>query len=192
MCCWIKDSWPVSAQGHGGRQVRTEPDQLFDEYAVEYTFADGTRLFAQGRHMQNTWGFFGDIVHGATGSAILGEGQSQPRLYKGHLQTPDNLLWDYKGPGCNHYQVEHDLLFDAIRRDKPYNETARCAAAAMTGILGRMASESGKLITWEQALASNLELAPGLDQYTMDSPAPVMPNAQGRYPIAMPGITKVL
>ncbi|MGA2620241.1 MAG: gfo/Idh/MocA family oxidoreductase [Thermoguttaceae bacterium] len=192
VCCWIKDSWPVSAQGHGGRQVRTEPDQLFDQYAVEYTFADGTRLFAQGRHMQNTWGFFGSIVHGATGSAILGEGQSQPRLYKGHLQTPDNLLWDYKGPGCNHYQVEHDLLFDAIRHDKPYNEAARSAAAAMTGILGRMASESGQCITWDQALASNLELAPGLDQYTLDSPAPVMPNAQGRYPVAMPGISKVL
>ena len=51
VCCWCKDAWPVSAQGQGGRQVRTEPDQLFDHYAVEYTFADGTRLFAQGRHM---------------------------------------------------------------------------------------------------------------------------------------------
>ena len=50
VCCWVKDAWPVSAQGQGGRQVRTEPDQLFDHYAVEYTFPDGTRLFAQGRH----------------------------------------------------------------------------------------------------------------------------------------------
>ena len=57
VCCWVKKAWPVSAQGQGGRQVRNEPDQLFDHYAVEYTFADGTRLFAQGRHMAGCWGF---------------------------------------------------------------------------------------------------------------------------------------
>ena len=192
VCCWCKDAWPVSAQGQGGRQVRTQPDQLFDHYAVEYTFADGTRLFAQGRHVAGCWGFFGDVIHGAKGSAVLGEGIRDPRIYKGHQQTSANLVWQYDGPRCNAYQVEHDLLFDAIREDKPYNETERSAYAAMVGILGRMAAESGKMITWEQALASNLELAPGLEQYTMDSEPPVKPDAQDRYPIAMPGLTKVL
>ncbi|MGD0094025.1 MAG: twin-arginine translocation signal domain-containing protein, partial [Planctomycetota bacterium] len=190
VCCWVKDAWPVSAQGHGGRQVRTAPDQLFDHYAVEYSFADGTRLFAQGRHMDNTWGFFGDVIHGAIGSAVLGEGQPSPRIYKTHNQTVNNLLWEYKGPGCDHYQREHDLLFEAIRQDKPYNETERCAYAALTGILGRMAAESGQLVTWEKALNSNLELAPGLDQLTMDSKPPVLPDKDGRYPVAMPGQTK--
>ena len=192
VCCWVKDAWPVSAQGHGGRQVRTAADQLFDHYGVEYTFGDGTRLFAQGRHMANCWGFFGDVIHGAKGSAVLGEGISQPRIFKGHNQTPENVIWRYNGQPCNHYQVEHDLLFQAIREDKPYNETERCAYGAMVGILGRMASESGQLITWEQAMASNLELAPGLDKLTMDSDPPVMPDAQGKYPVAMPGVTKVL
>jgi predicted dehydrogenase len=196
VCCWCKDAWPVSAQGHGGRQVRTEPDQLFDHYAVEYTFPDGTRLFAQGRHQADTWGFFGDVIHGAKGSAVLGEGISDPKIYKDYQQTPANVLWQYKGnfksPECNHYQVEHDLLFAAIREDKPYNETERSAKAAMTGILGRMAAECGQKVTWEEAMKSNLELAPGLDKLTMDSPAPIMPDAQGRYPIAMPGLTKVL
>ncbi len=192
VCCWVKDAWPVSAQGQGGRQVRTVPDQLFDHYSVEYTFPDGTRLLAQGRHIADCWGFFGDVIHGSKGSAILGEGQLQPRIYKDYRQTSDNLLWQYKGPPCAPYQREHDLLFAAIRQDKPYNETPRCAKAAMTGILGRMAAESGKLITWDDAFASNLELAPGLDQLTMDSPAPVTPDAQGRYPVAVPGTTKVL
>jgi myo-inositol 2-dehydrogenase / D-chiro-inositol 1-dehydrogenase len=193
VCCWCKDAWPVSAQGQGGRQVRTAPDQLFDHYAVEYTFPDGTRLFAQGRHMDGTWGFFGDVIHGAKGSAVLGEGIGQPRIYKGHQPTAANVIWEYKGPTCNHYQREHDLLFDAIRQDKPLNETDRCAKAAMTGILGRMAAESGKLVTWDEALASNIELAPGLEKYTMDSAtAPVMPDAQGKYPVAVPGMTKVV
>ena len=142
--------------------------------------------------MNDCWGFFGDVIHGTKGSATLGEGQLQPRLYKGYNPTPKNVAWRYKGPSCNPYQVEHDQLFEAIRQDKPYNETERCAKAAMTGILGRMAAESGKKITWDEAMASKLELAPGLDQYTMDSPPPVVPDAQGHYPIAMPGETKVL
>ncbi|MBN1845066.1 MAG: Gfo/Idh/MocA family oxidoreductase [Sedimentisphaerales bacterium] len=192
VCCWCKDAWPVSAQGQGGRQVRTQPDQLFDHYAVEYTFPDGTRLFAQGRHMDNCWGFFGDVIHGATGSAVLGEGITVPQIYKGHRQTPESLIWKYDGPRHNAYEQEHKLLFEAIRQDKPYNEAERCAYAALAGILGRMAAESGKQITWAEALASNLELAPGLDGFTMDSTPPVVPDDQGRYPVAMPGKTQVL
>ncbi|MCX5645533.1 MAG: gfo/Idh/MocA family oxidoreductase, partial [Phycisphaerae bacterium] len=192
VCCWVKNAWPVSAQGHGGRQTRTEPDQLFDHYAVEYHFPDGTRLFAQGRHIAKCWGFFGDIIHGAKGSAVLGEGVTNPRIFKGYAQTPADVIWQYKGPPCNQYQVEHDLLFEAIRQDKPYNEAERSAYAAMTGILGRMAAESGQLITWKEAMASNLELAPGLDNYTMNSNPPVIPDSKGNYPVAMPGATKVL
>jgi len=192
VCCWCKDAWPVSAQGQGGRQVRTRPDQLFDHVAVEYTFADGTRLFAQGRHMHNCWGFFGDVIHGTKGSAVLGEGISNPRIYKSHQQTSANVIWQFKGARGSGYQVEHDLLFDAIRENKTHNETERCAYAAMVGILGRMAAESGRMIKWDEALASNLELAPGLDQYTMDSEPPVKPDANGDYPVAKPGVTKVL
>ena len=187
VCCWCKDAWPVSAQGQGGRQTRTNPDQLFDHYAVEYHFPDGTRLFAQGRHIDNCWGFFGDVIHGAKGSAVLGEGVTNPRIFKGYAQTPDDVIWQYKGPPCNQYQVEHDLLFDAIRQDKPYNEAERSAYAAMTGILGRMAAESGQLVTWNEAMTSNLELAPGLDNFTMNSNPPVMPDEQRQLPVAMPG-----
>lgn len=192
VCCWSKNAWPTSAQGQGGRQVRTDPDQLFDHYAVEYTFPDGTRMFAQGRHMNNCWNFFGDVIHGSKGSAVIGEGIANPKIYKGYSQKSGNLAWQYKGPKCNPYQFEHDLLFEAIRQDKPYNETERSAMAAMTGILGRMAAESGKLITWDEAFASNRQLAPNLEQMTVESTPPVVPDTQGRYPVAMPGITEVL
>ncbi len=189
VCCWAKQAWPVSVQGMGGRQVRQDPDQLFDHYAAEYTFADGTRMVAQGRHMNKCWDFFGDVLQGTKGCAILGENQPQPRLFKGHNRTSENLIWSYKGAPCNHYQREHDLLFDAIRNDKPYNETQRCAKSCLTAIMGRMACESGQLITWDDALASNLQLAPGLDNYTWESNPPAMPDASGKYPIAMPGQT---
>lgn len=192
VCCWVKDAWPVSAQGQGGRQVRDRPDQLFDHFAVEYRFGDGTRLFAQGRHMANCWGFFGDVIHGSKGSAVLGEGVTEPRAFKGHLQNPEQLIWEYGGVPNNGYQVEHDRLFEAIRQDKPYNEAKRSAYAAMVGILGRMAAESGREVTWDQAMASQVVLAPGLEDFTLDSEPPVMPDATGKYPIAMPGITQAV
>jgi len=189
ICCWVKGAWPVACQGQGGRQVRTLPDQLFDHYLVEYSFPDGTRLMAEGRHMDQCWGFFGDVIHGTKGCAVLGEGITDPRLYRGHQPTTKNVIWKYQGAPCHHYQVEHDLLFEAIRQDKPYNEAERCAHAALVGIMGRMAAESGKMITWDEALHSNIELAPGLDKLTMQSPPPVQPDAAGHYPIAMPGFT---
>ena len=192
VCCWLKDAWPVSAQGQGGRQVRTEPDQLFDHYAVEYTFADGTRLFAQGRHQGNTWGFFGDVIHGAKGSRGPRRGLRPAPHLPGPPADDQEAALAIQGPGQQSYQNEHDLLFEAIREDTPYNETERCAYAATVGILGRMAAESGRTITWEEALASKLELAPGLDRYTMASDPPVKPDAQGHYPVAMPGISVVL
>lgn len=192
VCCWVKDDWPVSVQGMGGRQVRREADQLFDHYMAEYTFADGTRLIAQGRHMTKCYDFFGNTVHGTTGCGVLGEGIPDPRLFKGHKTAGDQLLWRFRGDKGDQYQREHDLLFAAIRQDRPYNETERCAKSCLTAIMGRMACESGALITWDAALNSSLSLAPNLETLTMDGPAPVMPDAQGRYPIAMPGQTIVL
>jgi hypothetical protein len=137
--------------------------------------------------MAGCWGFFGDVIHGTTGCAQLGEGQPKPRIYDGHQRVKEKQIWEFTESSASPYQVEHDLLFDAIRQDKPYNETERCAYAALTGILGRMAAESGKEVTWEQALNSNLKQAPGLDEITMESEAPVQPDEDGNYPVAMPG-----
>jgi len=192
VCCWAKNAWPVSVQGMGGRQVRKDADQLFDHYAAEYSFPDGTRLVAQGRHMTGCWDFFGDVIHGTKGCGVLGEGQPAPKLFRGYQPASANLLWRYKGDPCDAYQREHDLFFDAIRNDKPYNETERSAKSCFTAIMGRMACESGQHITWDDALKSELELAPGLENYTMTSSPPVMPEASGRYPIAMPGQAKVI
>jgi predicted dehydrogenase len=195
VCCWAKNAWPVSVQGQGARVTRTDPDQMLDQYSVEYTFSDGTKLFAQGRHVAGCWDVFSDFAQGAKGSAVLMEnlGAAKSRIYKSHSQTAENLVWRYQGPAVDPYQREHDLLFDAIRNDTPYNETERAAKACLVSIMGRMAAESGLVINYDEALASNLELAPGLDQITsIDAPSPVAPDSTGKYPVPVPGRTKVL
>lgn len=193
VCCWAKNALPTSAQGMGGRIARTEPDQLYDHYMVEYFFADGARLIAQGRHMNKCWDIFSDFAHGTRGSAVIMESlaAARPRLYKNQVQTRGNEIWRFSGESPDPYQVEHDLLFEAIRNDKPYNEAERGAKACMVAIMGRMACESGQMINWEDALNSNLELAPGLENLTWDSKPPVE-MVNGRYPLAIPGVTKVM
>jgi hypothetical protein len=195
VCCWAKNAWPVSVQGQGARVARTDPDQMLDQYSVEYTFPDGAKLLAQGRHVTGCWDIFSDFAQGAKGSALLMENlaAAKPRVYKGQAQTSENLVWRYQGPAVDPYQREHDLLFAAIRDDKPYNETDRAAKACLVSIMGRMAAESGLVVNYDEALASNLELAPGLDKVTsLDAPAPVRPDATGNYPVPVPGRTKVL
>jgi predicted dehydrogenase len=195
VCCWAKNAWPVSAQGQGARVARTHPDEMLDQYSVEYTFADGAMLLAQGRHVSGCWDIFSDFAHGTKGSAVLMENlaAAKSRIYKGQSPTSETLLWRYQGPAENPYQREHDLFFDAIRNDKPYNETKRAAETCLVSIMGRMAAESGQVINYDQAMASNLELAPGLEQITsLDAPAPIVPDASGKYPIPVPGQTKVL
>ncbi len=192
VCCWAKQAWPKSAQGMGGRQVRTEPDQLFDHVACEFTFPDGTKMFAQGRHQSGCHDFFGDVLHGAKGCAVLGEGQTKPRLFQGHEPVSDRVLWNYRGEPCDHYQREHDLLFDAIRQDRAWNEVDRSVRSCMTAIMGRMAVESGRMLTWDEALNSTAQLAPHLDEIrSLDDAAPVQPDSHGRYPVAMPGQSKL-
>ena len=100
VACWVKNDWPVSVPGHGRTPgPPASPTNSSTTTRAEYTFADGTRLFAQGRHMDQCWGFWGDIIQGAKGSGIMGEGQPKPRLFKGHKQTSENVDLEVQRPG---------------------------------------------------------------------------------------------
>ena len=77
------------------------------------------------------------------------------------------------------HQNEHDEFFASLRAGKPINDGQRMARTTLMAIMGRMACESGGVITWDEAFNSNIELAPGLDNLTMASDAPVQPDASG-------------
>jgi hypothetical protein len=51
-----------------------------------------------------------------------------------------------------------------------------------------MAAHTGQTIAWEQLLNHEHEYAPGVDKLTYDSPAPLQPGPDGKYPIPRPGI----
>ena len=102
----------------------------------------------------------------------------------------DEIVWQWGKPEPSPYQLEWDHLLDAIRNDKPYNEVKRGVEASITTAMGRMACHTGQIVTFEEMLNHEHEFAANADQLTMDSPAPVLADASGKYPVPMPGITK--
>jgi len=91
----------------------------------------------------------------------------------------------------NPYQVEHDELFAAIvKGEYKFADAENGAKSTMTAILGRNATYSGKVITWDEALNSDINLMP--NTLAWDAMPKVLPNADGYYPFAIPGKTKVI
>jgi predicted dehydrogenase len=193
-CCWIKDAWPVKAQACGGRHYRGNAiDQNFDSYSVEYTFADGTKLFLEGRNMSGCQQEFASYAHGTKGCAVISANSHHPadcRTY--HSQDfQKNLLWQFPTKDTpNPYQREWDHLMTAIREGKPYNEVKRGTEASLVTSMGRMAAHTGLVVTREDILNCGHEFAPDVDKLTMESPAPIQAGADGKYPIPQPGDPK--
>lgn len=191
VACWAKNAWPVMAQGFGGR-CYPESGNLFDHYTVEYTFEDGAKLFAFSRHMNGCWQEYSDYAHGSKGSAILMTNLSvaNTRLYKNQKMTQENLVWRYGQNEPNPYQVEWQVLLDAIRGNKPHNEARRAAESNLVGLMGRMAAHTGAYVSREEAMNSNFQWVKDIDHLTFDSPAPIKAGADRLYAAPQPGITK--
>ncbi|MGD2094567.1 MAG: Gfo/Idh/MocA family oxidoreductase [Phycisphaerales bacterium] len=193
-CSWMKGAWPVEAQATGGRHYRgSSLDQNFDNYSVEYTYPDGTKLFYYGRAMEGCKGGFSSYALGVKGTAVISTSGHYPgkvRTYKGHNMNRENLIWRFPQPEPNPYQLEWDDLIDAIRRDVPYNEAKRGAESSLVSSMGRMAAHTGQVITYDQILNCKHEFAPDVDKLTNDGPAPLQLGSDGKYPVPQPGILK--
>lgn len=186
---WVKGSYPVSFQGTGSRAWRTGKDhgEIYDNHAVELTYADGSVIYSQCRHFEGTSNRVDETFQGTKGRVYLSAGN-------------DGILWDHKGNelyrhpkrgNANPYQHEHVELFDAITKGEYKFEDAEYGAySTLTGIIGRLATYSGQVIKWEDALKSDIDLMP--ERFAWDALPKVLPQADGFYPYAIPGQTTVL
>lgn len=191
-CFWIKDAWPVSAHGVGGRFAgSTDCSQNLDSYSVEYTFADGTKAMVTGRYIPNCQDDFATFVHGTKCAGKFSGNIHAPTcfIYKDQRTEPSNVAWRPARETVNPWQAEWDVLLDAIRNNRPHNEARRAGLANLGAIMGRAAVHTGKIVTWEEAMASDFQFCSNVDALTADSPAPVQADAEGRYPAPVPGKT---
>jgi hypothetical protein len=99
------------------------------------------------------------------------------------------VLWRYEGKGENPYQVEHDELHDAIRNDKPLNNSYYGTTSSFSAVLGRLATYSGKQWNYKDAIDLDYRLFP--ESVAWDSTPPVVADKDGDYPPPMPATFKV-
>ncbi|WP_046370487.1 Gfo/Idh/MocA family protein [Flavihumibacter petaseus] len=181
---WFKGGYPVKAQGQGGRQVRKGKDngEIFDHHFVEFTYADGSILNSQCRHIPGTMSRVDELLVGTKGKIHCGAGSISDAKGKSLYQFDSKLE-------NNPYQTEHDELFAAIAKGEyKFADAENGARSTMTSILGRMATYSGQIVEWDKAINSGIDIHPKV--YAWDAPPPILPNADGFYPVAVPGVTK--
>ncbi len=187
---WFIGEYPASAQGMGGREVRNGKDhgQIFDHHFVEFVYPSGAVISSQCRHIRGCMSRVSESFQGTSGTTYSdGGGEAWIKDYKGNTQYKHDPSDD-----LTPYQVEHNELFASIRSGGVINNTEYGAKSTMTAILGRMATYSGKVISWDEALNSNQQLVPVEVGLTFDSAPPVVPDGDGNYPVPVPGITEVL
>lgn len=181
---WLKQAYPIRANGQGGRQVRKAKRhcQIYDHHYVEYEYADGSRMISECRQIRGCFPHVAEYAHGTKGNAAMPPGGrlyeiSGPKAWSQRLQKREDG-----------HQLEHYPFFNAIQENKPYAEAEYGAKSTMVAIMGRMATYSGKMVTWDQAFNSELtEMPDELGYHVMPK---VLPDENGLYPIAQPGTTK--
>jgi predicted dehydrogenase len=176
---WVmKNVYPVRAVGLGGRQVRTgaEYGHIFDHHAVVYEYENGTRLFSFCRQQKGCAPDVSDHFWGNQGTCDV-IASFPPRVKIGGSKA-----WasDRKDDG-DMYQIEHNELFASIRDGKPINDGEWMAPSTLMGIMGRMATYTGQVITWDMALNSKENLSPR--EYDMKA-------SLAEPKVALPGVTK--
>ena len=183
---WFIGSTPVSAQGMGGREVRKGKDhgQIFDHHFVEFTYKNGQVVASQCRHQKGCMNRVEEVFQGTRGNVTTNS--SHFGLIK---NKREKVVYNHEGEDdINPYQQEHNELFSAIKAgDYRMDDTNRGAEATMSAILGRMATYSGKKITWDEAMAFDHKLVPEL--HSFNDNAPVQPDKKGNYPIPVPGVS---
>jgi predicted dehydrogenase len=181
---WAMEAYPEQAQGMGGREVRKGKDygEIFDHHYVEFHYGNGAILNSQCRHQKGTMSKVDELLIGTKGKVFCDEARITDNKGKTIYQfdkTKDNQP----------YQAEHDELFAAVAKGQfKFWDAERAAKSTMTSLLGRMATYSGQVINWDQAINSGINIMP--EKFAFDATPPILPDENGLYPVAVPGVTK--
>ena len=184
---WFIGDYPVSAQGMGGRQVRKGKDhgEIFDHHFVEFTYANGSVIASQCRHIPGALSRVDEVFQGTNGTV---------EADKGIITDLNGMtIFKYRNNWQNEpnpYQVEQDRLFESIRNGNVISDAENGAKSTLTAIMGRMATYTGKKISFDEALNSKLHLMP--EEINWDMNPPSLPDKNGNYPIPIPGKTKII
>jgi len=191
--CWLKDQWPAVARAFGGRKANSEDrGQGFDSMSIEWTFPDGAKGFDGVRWLGgHCFSEFATYVHGTKCAAQFSGNihKATTHIYKNQRCANDNIAWQAPEEKYNPWDAEWNVLLSNIRQNKPQNEVERAVKSNFADLMGRAALHSGREVTWDEMTESKFQLFPGeIDDLDYDSEPPVKPDANGFYPVPVPGV----
>jgi predicted dehydrogenase len=189
--CWLKDDWPVTAHGIGGRAANSSNHgQGFDSISIEWTFPDGTKATDNVRWLGgHCYKEFATFAHGTkcaaqfSGNIHLGT----THIYGDQRTNKENIVWQAPKEKVNPWDAEWNVLLSNIRSDTPQNEAKRAAYSNMADLMGRAAVHSGKVITWDEMMNSTFQFVTDIDAMDYDTQPPVKVGPDGDYPVPIPG-----
>lgn len=157
---WVMgDKPPLRCRATGGLGAPQAGGNIFDHYHIAYEYGNNVWCHLGSRKAPGCFNENADYVRGTKGTLVLGRGGDP------YIEDNDGkLLWRYRKPRegeANMYQVEHDELFKSIRTGQHINDGARMVNSTMMAIMGRMSAQTGKEVSWEEAMAANEDLFPG-------------------------------
>ncbi len=157
ICNWIMNDHPVKCWGMGARQqLGNKPGEIWDNFAVEFQYANGVRLSSYCGQIKRTWSSVSEAAQGAGGACELHDGRN-------FIRTKDSKTWRPTGiTEDNGYVNEHRDLITAILEDKPLNEARQVTDSTLTAIMGREAAYSGAEVEWDAMLNSKFAYGPDL------------------------------
>jgi predicted dehydrogenase len=172
---------PVSCWGTGGRQARNGPQfgDVWDHHSTVFQYASGVRLYAYCRQQDGCPWDISDRFYGTKGWCDLQNGSIMG-------ENP----WRYGKPASDRFTLEHVALFSAIRSGTPLNNSLYMARSSLLAIMCTWASYTGQTITWDQAMKSEYAVVP--KKLAFDAEPPTKPDADGKYPMPIPGMTNLL
>ena len=181
---WIMgDQSPIQCRATGGLaapQVGT--GNIFDHYHIAYEYPNNVWCHLASRKAPGCFNENADYVRGTKGTLVIGRG-SDP-----YIEDNDgNQLWRFRKPRTgedNMYQVEHDELFDSIRTGNHINDGSRMIHSSMMAIMGRMSAQTGKQITWEEAMDADEDLFENEGGMTWDQ-------SYKPHDVPVPGVTTI-
>jgi predicted dehydrogenase len=150
----LGDQSPVQAMSLAGRQQRIDPmyGNVYDHFAVFYEYPTGQRVYFTCRQQ--------DGCSMRTDERVLGT-NGQAEVLRGDLfNRKGDRKWRYKGEQPSMYLVEHQEMFDSIRKGKPINNGEYMCNSTGIALLGRMAGYTGQTVTWDQMMNSTERLGP--------------------------------
>jgi predicted dehydrogenase len=158
---WFMGKFPVKAVGVGSRMRRVTGDQ-YDNFSVDFVYEGDIHMHSMCRQINGCANNVSELIRGTEGYTNCMDAIYSPdgQLKWSYAYPPDKDGKPSKVLSVSASVQEHIDLVTAIRTDTPINEAETTANSTLAGIMGRISAYTGKEVTWEEMLSSELKLGP--------------------------------